>query len=614
MSSSLVSPDATEHRQRKLWFWITAIVLLVAYLALQNPYWVPGGDSDFYVAIARNLALHGFSDYTYNGQPVAISPPGWPWVMALVLKISPTFLALKLVTMLMMWGSILISYFLAMRFLSPRLSGIAMILTGLLMPVYSLTYFLHSEGLYCLLCALAMLFAFQIREGKKSWWITISLLLICIAIPLVRWAGVFQLLPIVGVILSGWKPQLNKYKVGVVSLCVISIIATWYLTRKSLELTAEQQLAIKEAGGSAMMESDAPEEPTTDAKSVEIIPVGKQENVTLAEEYGQRFLRSGKWFAWLLWQPTRFAGVMKSADLLVTVVGWIAIFVLGYLVYLTVRKKDFLWLSLGLYCGALCMNWPNPNSRYFVPVAPLLIVGILLSLQIISEHRKRDSIDWGKWLRRAFIYSALLINLVLYFTDLLVMRAPDFYRYFEAGQHKDLVNIAHYFSTLKPAPQEWATSMPSTIPSGIVYQPRDGQVMINERYENLGRRRMSKAGMRAMVLLTDRNIKSLDPGLTKYISPQDPATMESKRHFPSRLLKFVYARRTEWLLIQEPAIPWRVWHFRLPRTWYEKLTKNPNFQPDSGGWKLYHFDVNDRDLYVTDVPDVQGWPKRVPGM
>ena len=55
---------AYPRREIARWFWAVAGVLLLAYLLLQNPYWVPGGDSDFYVAVARTMSRGG--GFIYN--------------------------------------------------------------------------------------------------------------------------------------------------------------------------------------------------------------------------------------------------------------------------------------------------------------------------------------------------------------------------------------------------------------------------------------------------------------------------------------------------------------------------------------------------------------------
>src|SRR5690349_20940536 len=90
--AALMRSTHRDHAATRDWitFSVTVAILLVTYLCLQNPYWVPGGDSEVYTTIARNLAIG--KGYTFNGYPVSMVPPGWPAVLALFIKISPTFL------------------------------------------------------------------------------------------------------------------------------------------------------------------------------------------------------------------------------------------------------------------------------------------------------------------------------------------------------------------------------------------------------------------------------------------------------------------------------------------------------------------------------------------
>lgn len=631
-----LAPPTHDRRKVRLWGWAVTLILLVAYLALQNPYWVPGGDSDFYVSIARTMVMEG--KYQYNGLPVAISPPGWPWAMAQILKISPTFLALKLFTMSCMLASLVIGYFVALRFVKPSAAGISVLLAGLLMPVYSLTYFLHSEGLYCLLAAWALLICFRVREGRARLVEKPLLVLLCVAIPMVRWAGVFQLLPIVAVLMSGlgwktaWQSGIKPFfrfiaiqRHGLLALlCVVALVVTWQTTRRSLELTTEQLKQLKEIGGNTTMDDDV--EVPAETAGVPTLPQASSKNLSIWEDYGQRFFRAGKWFSWLLWQPSRFATAAgKLADNFVILVGWGVILMLGAVaIGAAVRKGEWLWISLGLYCGGLCMNWPNPNSRYFVPIAPLIILGLFVLFYEAGRRYPGTTIDWWKWIRRAFVYSVLLVNLLLYGTDVIVMRtSKDFYATFEAGQHKDLVNIAHYLMQLPPLVEGDPATQPThrsgtaatvpTIDTLVLRRPTDGRIMINERYENLGRIRFSPAGMRAMVLLTGLNIKPMDRGYAKTTGPGDPATMGNNKAWPTRLLRYIRYSRARYVLMQSPAIPWRVWHFRLSMEWQDWLSKHPG-QPPSGGWTLYAYDPETNDLYEVPVPDVDNWPTRVPGM
>src|SRR6185295_11272654 len=72
-----VEASAPNHDDRK-YFFITIASLICIYALLQNRYWVPSGDSEVYISIARNIARG--DGYTFNGQPVQMVPPGWPVV------------------------------------------------------------------------------------------------------------------------------------------------------------------------------------------------------------------------------------------------------------------------------------------------------------------------------------------------------------------------------------------------------------------------------------------------------------------------------------------------------------------------------------------------------
>src|SRR5262245_47080308 len=68
---------------RKIWVASTAVAALF-FLALQNRYWIPGGDSEVYTSAARSIVLG--QGYMFNGQAARIAPPGWPLLLAGVMK------------------------------------------------------------------------------------------------------------------------------------------------------------------------------------------------------------------------------------------------------------------------------------------------------------------------------------------------------------------------------------------------------------------------------------------------------------------------------------------------------------------------------------------------
>ncbi len=617
------TPPSFDRRRVRRWAMVVSFVLLAAYLLLENPYWVPGGDSDFYVAAARSMARG--QGFLYNNLPIAISPPGWPWVMAQVMKVSPTFLALKLTTLLSMFGSLVIGYYIALRFLRPSAAAWATVLAGLLMPVYSLTYFLHSEAVYCLLSAIALLLALRLRESRGGRLHVAALLAICVILPLIRWAGLFQLLPIAAVLMSGPNTlPLAKRHWKTALACVLVIGGTFVIGKESLKLSQAELDDIVANGGAGGPElTDLPPETGGDG----VLKGPEDKNKSLAREYTERIGQSGKWFAWLLWQPTRFVEFNKFLAVLVAIVGWGVIALLGYLAIKEAKRGEWLWVSLAVYTGGICIGWNNVNSRYFVPVAPLILVGLSLATRRLGEQFPAKTFDVWKWLRRGIVYSILACNLAMYGVDVIVMRSRDFYETFEAGQHKDLIAAAWYLTnTLPPAPttQPTTTTVPATgattAPTlGPAHRLIDTKLLVNQRYENLGRAKDSKAGTRAMVLLTDRVVQPLDGRVTKVVRPTpNPNVIFGEPPYSSKFIRPIRAKRAEWYFAQDKVVPWRVWHFRVPEFLYRKFAKVPDNDPvvPSSGWKLYRFDrVN---MTFTEYPfpplEPKNYPTRVPGM
>jgi len=112
---------------------LALLPLALCYGLLWNPYWVPGGDSEVYTAIARSFARD--QGFLFNGQHVAIAPPGWPYLLSLLMRISPEFGFLKASNALMMLGSFGISFFVLRRFVPDTAAAIIVVIAGLLHPL-----------------------------------------------------------------------------------------------------------------------------------------------------------------------------------------------------------------------------------------------------------------------------------------------------------------------------------------------------------------------------------------------------------------------------------------------------------------------------------------------
>ncbi|HQY87239.1 MAG TPA: hypothetical protein PK402_01185 [Tepidisphaeraceae bacterium] len=588
---------------------LAILPLLGIYLLMLNPYWVPSGDGEVYTAIARSLRLgEGFN---FNGARAAICPPGWPLVLSWLMRISPEFWFLKLCVMSFMLGSLASMFYIVRRFIDDKRAAGVVFLSGILSTLYPLTYFMHTEGFFCLLTSLSILLAFRIGE-KRATKIEYPLMLGCLAMAcFARWPGVLNLLLIIPALYRPGVRFLNTRAIVTMVLAIVVSLSTLFITMSSLKMSKTEAIAARDAGGSN--EADADEQlsvaeteivtPTTVATTTTVTPKPSEEErlPDLAKksskksyftEYSIRIIESGKWFSWLLWQPTRFAQSALSwkigphfnldpSDF----VGWSAIALLAYALFRSVHRGEWFWIGLAGYAGGLIVIWPNPNARYFVPVVPIIILGVIVALlefgKVTGRSRLAQVAGW------VFVVTILLANVPLLVYDIHVFRSGDrFYKKYEAGANVSLIEICQQINR----------------DSNIT-----GQIAVNERYENMGRMRYSKFGVRATHLLTGRRVLGI--GNSKVSRPPDDDRGLLSRQWATK-------NDVEYFLYQVPSEPWRVWHFRVP-IWFETKVTKKSIDDESFGWTLWQRRdfPSKRYRQVAGIPKMsEPWPTRVPGL
>lgn len=595
----------------KIWALLVCVIGGI-YLLMYNPYWVPGGDSELYVAVARSWAT-GHRD-TFNGQFVSISPPGWPLLLAAAMKISPTFGFLKLITITSLTLAMGLWFWFLQRFMPIRRAALLTMMTAIIGHVYPLSFWMHSDAFFCLIATASMVVACQINERRSHLGWRIALLaLLCIISQFIRWAAALEWLIIAGILLRGhelpitirsikrlakqfdfvprrWNPQW------------VTIVLTWVITtatlltlRHALQLTPQQELESRDAGANVSEAEQQPPE-QVEARTVDILNGKQNAKETLLGEMIKRVRDSGKWFSWLLWPELRFAGGVKVMSSVDTFFGWLLIVPLGISCWQGVRRRDWIWAAVAISSAFLCLNWPNPNARYLVPMLPLVLWGILDGIPPICRAISRP--NWARGLAIALIASVIVANAALLSVDIWVARSRDFYARYEDGLNQSLIADVHFLDDR---------------------EIHDDELGVSDLYFNLGRRRDSKSGLRAVVMLSNVIVRSV-PG--KLISPnvEDDITK-------LKWINWMRSRHLRWYLYQQPISPWRVWHFRIP-AWLQKALSREPVGPESAGWVLYHRIVTtvnvplpvphqeilmERWVHV-EVPPIHDWPTRVPGM
>lgn len=617
------------------WRWLAASIvpLAIVYLSMLNRYWVPSGDGEVYTCIARSLVKG--TGLMFNGSRAAIAPPGWPLVLSWAMRISPEFVFLKLITTTSMLASLCVAYFICRRFLSDRAAAGAILLTGTLSTLYPLTFWMHTEAFFCLLGFGAILIAFRIAERRAIPWLEVPLLLFLLSFgAFTRWPGVLHIVLVVPILLSGRRrPWARPSRwVTIALVCGVSI-GTFRKTYTYLSLTPDEKQALRQTNSTPESEGNAeiPIEPDTptgvDATQPGVAAPGSDEATPSMNtfegstkrgpvgEFVNRVFAAGKWFSWLLWQPTRFGQSVRIIDTAALAFGWLSIGLLAATMVGGLARRNFFWLGLAAYTGGLCVLWPNPNARYFVPVAPFIVAGVLIGIGQMNAwidarlyHRRalRDApinppaepgpIDAtdpqtgalrvvGGWkvLAAVFVVATLASNLPLLAIDVAIFRSSNFYDRYEAGANKDLIRIAEL----------------------IRAYPRDGTICLNERYENLGKAKWSKYGVRALHLLTDQPIRTVPHKIKNAKRPTDDVLQK----WLNRGVNDV-----DYYILQNEWKPWRVWHFQLSPELQKRLTGRPAFTLGrSGGWELWtRRNANYRNVPV-DASKLDP-PTRVPGL
>ncbi len=531
-------------------------VLGVLYGLLQNGQWGPISDADLYVAIARNITLgHGF---TFNGLPVRSYPPGWPLALAGLMHVSGSFLFLNAVQAAMGVVWLLLFYRILLRLTSPRRAFLVCLLVGILSPVYHRAFLLHSEPLFCLMGAGAVLLALQVGEGRRASWRLPLVLLLAVGTVAVRWAGVMFCPVIVGALLRGQlRPAWNKAWVcavltGVLTLgCFLALRHELNRVAQSTTLTTEERTYAANQHG-----------------------IGKR----FAGIPG-RLPLAGVWFCNLLAEPATVGASFWQVQAVALVLGWILLgfFVAGMAPHL--RRLGWLLPGAGVYTLAFILLWGNPTPRYLAPVAPLLLLGIWDGIDRLG---RAGAPPLQRRLRVLFLAGvlggAVLCNVSLYAVDACVIHSGDFYGRYMAGQTRPLIAIAAYLKAQGVTDGEVVRAYVSLEKVGV--SPTVGRLL----------------DIRGLNLLIDRIILLLP----RSIAPdQDELVAAWMEEHGGRF----FVRRY-------PINPWRVWHFRVPGI--QRLVTGRPVGPPTPYFTLC--ELKGGRLLPVRVPPWHGRIDRVPGL
>ena len=374
--------------------WVAAIACVI-YLIGLTPLWTPGGDSEFFVAAARSL-VRG-EGYVFNGGPVRIAPPGWPLLLAGVFKLSPTFLAGKIVNIVCLVGAWTLSHRVLLRLMEPRWATLAVMLAATLHVSYSLTFWLHSDPLFCLLAWAAALAAVRMTEDFSrvgSWavfCITLALL------PTVRDAALLQVGIVLGLLWRGYATRPRPAVLAAIAAVAITLLAH----SATAALTAHWAEAV---GPGEYIATPA----LAENEAVDLLDNGPNQRPPFVIDRSLRIVQVGHWPAWALWYPLRFAGAFALAAWIPLLIGTVVLAAVA-----SAKSRDgsrMIWIATAGYVLLLAFLWPLPNARYLVPIAPLVIGGVFVGLEHLQPA-------WTTRMRWLMVASLVAINGPMFVID-----------------------------------------------------------------------------------------------------------------------------------------------------------------------------------------------------
>ena len=551
-----VSDEARAIERRRRTRKLALLLILVlggVYGALQNGKWVPSNDGEVYLSVARSLA--NGEGFMFNGYPVASMPPGWPAVLAAAMKICAGFWFINLLPVVFMVGAAVFWYLNLCRFSSPKRSFFIVLACGTLYATVWVTNAPFTDPLFCLLLGIAVMMAFQVNDGKDWRWRAPLLVLLCASLVCVRWTGILGWWLVGGALLTGqMKPRLNRLWVIAFLSGLAALVTFVGLRRAEASEYSDVLLERTELAGRTAMAHRVLKWPRP-------------------FRYARNFSDAGAWVACLLWAPAKLGYSAKIIAILSNMVGWVIVILFLQTAYLWIRKKHWVWLGVLVYCCVLWLRWSKPNDRYLVPVATFLLLGIWQSLGNLRSSTKSA---WRRRLGKVGIPllfgSIVTCSAFVFVTGVAVAHSKDFYGAYQAGRYKEMIAAAHYLNS-----------------QGV----EDGDIVVNQVYAKLSRKKRNTFGLRTLSLLVGKKVEVV------------PKRVCEGR--PNQELTAWFREKDAKYYVYNPPSPWRVWHFRIE--WVEKMLSKDQVE-DGSYTELY--DMRGEIPLRIYPPDVSDWPKCVP--
>ena len=400
--------------------------LVVSYLLMVNRYWHLAADSGVYLSVAQNLRAG--NGYVHNGLPYGKYPGGWPYLLALSMRVSSEFLWLNLVQCATMLAALGVLY-LALRQMADRATALlVLLLTGTLFWVHEYATSLMSEAPFFLFSNLALLLLLRLVRSREERPRALLLVGMCAAWALAFWCRVvacFWIGPFAAALFLGGRAHhrlrsrvLNASVASLVILLGLFIYFDWVAGKRVMR-PPDVRTGYRVHGGSGAAV--------------------------------RRAARLPRWPLLMLCPPWDAAPKRLLPGPIASAGNWLAtgVVLLGAWEALrrgqaTAAASVLFFLPFALWgAGA-----KTTTGRYAMGVAPLLVLLFLLGLRSLATRVRRRL--WPRLAPRLVVQAGVafifLPNLLLLAGDVAVQRSAEFYRLYRAGAYRGLLGMARWMA------------------------------------------------------------------------------------------------------------------------------------------------------------------------
>lgn len=418
MMDTLQRPVAAVSARRRLWRWAIVAIIIAVYLANLSPHWWVGKDGALYLCLARNM-VRG-NGYSMAGEAHTLVPPGYPAMLAGLMSLgADSFLAMNLVM---------------------GLAGLAVALAGylLLRQVIHRDWALLVAGAFAIcneliqrsgevltdvpftLLILSGMWLYQrgLRRDRpdRSGWEIASVLLV--ASCWIRMAG----LPLagaaaVGLVLSAWKSGRRRAVLNLLIVVVGCVLTVSFFTYYAKSHAGHSAASYVGGLGHYVQSLSGSERLAMPAR-----------RVYTASRSLSRFLFTQK-------PPGYVCLVLMVVPVLMAMVR-------------RVRRADWIGpLAVACYIGGMCAAMVEVETRYLLPVGPLVMLYLVEGWTWILQRFARAKVRVLVSVAGGLLVVMAATNMIKAGRMIVEKHQDDYARTQQGGKWRDLQPTVEFLSS-----------------------------------------------------------------------------------------------------------------------------------------------------------------------